>query len=150
MGNRISGSSARRRSRSTSHGQRNVDLGSPTDERIQALLEQFEALHRELLQGGLLSSSPFLSFTLLQKKGVDTERLPTKEFSCPHDSRGDTCHICLETYSTGDTLKTLPCFHDFHSSCIDQWLSSEVSCPTCRFEVNTSSEENGIPNEVQT
>ncbi|KAH3708536.1 hypothetical protein DPMN_067989 [Dreissena polymorpha] len=89
---------------------------------MQDLLEQLEAMRRELERRIFPS---FLSDTcsLLQKKGVDTERLPTKYFSCPQDSKGDTCHICLETYNTGDRLKTLPCFHDFHSSCIDQWLS---------------------------
>ena len=45
------------------------------------------------------------------------------------------CVICLQPYETGDMLKTLPCLHFFHSSCIDDWLSHRSTCPVDRLGV---------------
>ncbi|KAL7602693.1 hypothetical protein Lser_V15G19298 [Lactuca serriola] len=43
------------------------------------------------------------------------------------------CVISLGDFSTGDRVKILPkCNHGFHVRCIDKWLSSHSSCPTCR------------------
>jgi hypothetical protein len=52
-----------------------------------------------------------------------------------------TCGICTETLDTSETnLVTLPCVHQFHAPCLQQWLSSDLgrvnwSCPTCRHIV---------------
>ncbi|KAE8076380.1 hypothetical protein FH972_015036 [Carpinus fangiana] len=40
--------------------------------------------------------------------------------------------ICLGEFADGDELKVLPqCGHAFHVSCIDTWLGSHSSCPSC-------------------
>lgn len=44
------------------------------------------------------------------------------------------CAICLLDFVDGDLLKVLPaCYHTFHIECIDAWLVSRSSCPTCRM-----------------
>ncbi|KAH3785014.1 uncharacterized protein LOC127842311 isoform X2 [Dreissena polymorpha] len=68
---------------------------------------------------------------------VNSEKLPTKVFSTETVSTQLMCHICLEHYNTGDELKTLPCFHDFHPVCIDKWLETYPTCPVCRTTVCT-------------
>lgn len=43
------------------------------------------------------------------------------------------CAICLTEYSDGDEIRILPqCGHGFHVQCIDTWLGSHSSCPSCR------------------
>ncbi|KAM7523947.1 hypothetical protein LguiA_013849 [Lonicera macranthoides] len=43
------------------------------------------------------------------------------------------CAICLTEYSDGDEIRVLPqCGHGFHVACIDMWLGSHSSCPSCR------------------
>ncbi|RAL46445.1 hypothetical protein DM860_004724 [Cuscuta australis] len=43
------------------------------------------------------------------------------------------CAICLADYADGDEIRTLPqCGHAFHVQCIDTWLGSHSSCPSCR------------------
>ncbi|KAF9603775.1 hypothetical protein IFM89_037861 [Coptis chinensis] len=43
------------------------------------------------------------------------------------------CAICLSEFVDGDGVRILPkCKHGFHVKCIEGWLSSQVSCPTCR------------------
>ncbi|XP_060195015.1 RING-H2 finger protein ATL8-like [Lycium barbarum] len=43
------------------------------------------------------------------------------------------CAICLTDYTDGDEIKVLPqCGHRFHVECVDTWLGSHSSCPSCR------------------
>nr|XP_043634087.1 RING-H2 finger protein ATL80-like [Erigeron canadensis] len=70
----------------------------------------------------------------LKKKVVET--LPKFVYSSGESagklSSGD-CAICLSEYSDGDEIRVLPqCGHGFHVGCIDLWLGSHSSCPSCR------------------
>lgn len=43
------------------------------------------------------------------------------------------CAICLGEFAEGDEMRMLPqCGHGFHVVCIDRWLASHSSCPSCR------------------
>ncbi|XP_004363799.2 hypothetical protein CAOG_02960 [Capsaspora owczarzaki ATCC 30864] len=47
----------------------------------------------------------------------------------------ETCVICLDDFKEGDTLRCLPCSHDFHQNCVDQWLlTKNRACPLCRSQ----------------
>ncbi|XP_020099865.1 E3 ubiquitin-protein ligase SIS3 isoform X2 [Ananas comosus] len=45
------------------------------------------------------------------------------------------CPICLEEFRVGNEVRGLPCAHNFHVECIDQWLRLNVKCPRCRCSV---------------
>ncbi|KAJ3703168.1 hypothetical protein LUZ61_006873 [Rhynchospora tenuis] len=43
------------------------------------------------------------------------------------------CPICLSDFTVGQSCRVLPvCQHRFHKRCIDTWLRSHSTCPTCR------------------
>ncbi|CAN6466116.1 unnamed protein product [Victoria cruziana] len=43
------------------------------------------------------------------------------------------CAICLSEFADGERVRVLPrCRHGFHVACVETWLSSHDSCPTCR------------------
>ncbi|KAJ9172539.1 hypothetical protein P3X46_015766 [Hevea brasiliensis] len=43
------------------------------------------------------------------------------------------CAICLGEFGEKDEIRILPqCGHGFHVGCIDPWLGSQSSCPSCR------------------
>ncbi|XP_067935259.1 uncharacterized protein [Watersipora subatra] len=48
---------------------------------------------------------------------------------------GLQCRICMSDFENGEEIRTLNCFHDYHSSCIDQWLQKKATCPVCRVKV---------------
>lgn len=50
------------------------------------------------------------------------------------------CAICLADFADGERIRVLPvCGHRFHVVCIDRWLVSHCSCPTCRRRLSSDS-----------
>ncbi|MQM14122.1 hypothetical protein Taro_047054 [Colocasia esculenta] len=42
------------------------------------------------------------------------------------------CPIFLIDYMEGDQIRViLPCGHRFHVACVDMWLASHPTCPSC-------------------
>jgi hypothetical protein len=48
------------------------------------------------------------------------------------------CGICCEQQEMGHVAVRLPCGHVFHLLCIKPWLNRHCTCPTCRYEIQTS------------
>lgn len=55
--------------------------------------------------------------------------------SCPNDCDDNCCPICLGEYNIGDEVRCLPCHHEFHKDCVDNWLATHASCPACRHSL---------------
>ena len=75
--------------------------------------------------------------------GVEfVSRLPIVKFSgqgSKKDStdQDDSCPICMCDFEEGEELRVLPCFHKFHTNCIDNWLCNESKhCPICRVNLS--------------
>ncbi|OMO59041.1 Zinc finger, RING-type [Corchorus capsularis] len=54
-----------------------------------------------------------------------------------------TCSVCLEQVNVGETIRSLPCLHQFHASCIDPWLRQQGTCPVCKFRAGSGWHETG-------
>lgn len=68
------------------------------------------------LKKKVIRSLPKLSFS-----GASKERLPPD------------CPICLAEFAEGEEIRVLPqCGHGFHAGCVDTWLRTHSSCPSCR------------------
>ncbi|WOL05978.1 hypothetical protein Cni_G14709 [Canna indica] len=69
----------------------------------------------------------------LKKKALRT--LPKVAYGAAASAAGGMaeCPICLAEFEEGDELRVLPqCGHRFHVRCVDAWLGSHSSCPSCR------------------
>lgn len=53
------------------------------------------------------------------------------------------CSVCHENIDARLLHRRLPCSHQFHATCVDEWLLGygEISCPTCREPVMDDPEE---------
>jgi hypothetical protein len=61
--------------------------------------------------------------------------LPVEVYGCG-EVIDDVCAICLGEFVDGEKVRVLPrCGHGFHVRCVDAWLVSHGSCPTCRQPV---------------
>lgn len=79
------------------------------------------------------SSSARLANTGIKKKALKT--FPVVNYTADLKLPGldAECVICLSEFAPGERVKVLPkCNHGFHIRCIDKWLNSHSSCPTCR------------------
>jgi len=50
-------------------------------------------------------------------------------------TKSDSCTICMEKYTSGVKVKTLPCKHEYHTECVNEWLKTSKKCPVCSKEV---------------
>ncbi|KAK3019366.1 hypothetical protein RJ639_003946 [Escallonia herrerae] len=81
--------------------------------------------------GGTYSAR--LANTGIKKKALKT--FPTLGYTADLKLPGldSECAICLSDFAPGERVRLLPkCNHGFHVRCIDRWLTSHSSCPTCR------------------
>lgn len=73
-----------------------------------------------------------------RNRGANSQQLaslPVKRIENDDEKCADNCAICLEPFKEGDSYKTLPCMHGFHSKCVDFWLRKNASCPMCKHNL---------------
>ncbi|KAK7462655.1 hypothetical protein BaRGS_00038306 [Batillaria attramentaria] len=87
----------------------------------------------------------------VRRRGITEEeinQLPTHKFksesakvefgAAAAEANAVQCQICLVDFEVGDSLRSIPCKHDFHKGCIDEWLKRNATCPICRQEIKPS------------
>lgn len=82
-------------------------------------------------------------------KRDDVFALPVATYVAPPQGPGSPtvapapgCAICLSDFADGEKIRELPaCGHRFHVVCIDTWLLSHCSCPTCRHRLSSHTAE---------
>ena len=77
---------------------------------------------------------------------ANVQRLPSR-VATERDSGDEAleCAVCLAPFEVGEHLRTLPCGHEFHKTCVDAWLTMPLtadqlragqqrqpSCPLCK------------------
>lgn len=64
----------------------------------------------------------------------------------------EPCPICREVMKARESVRRLPCFHVFHQSCIDKWLTMKGTCPldNCNVADMISQQDSLIRNSLPT
>jgi len=89
-----------------------------------------------------MSYEDLLNLQPVSTPAKNRDQLPEYTFKKPDKKNTDAppsdCSICLMEYDDGESVKSLPCTHRFHSACIDKWLESHNTCPVCKIQVDSS------------
>ncbi|KAK6804891.1 hypothetical protein RDI58_002675 [Solanum bulbocastanum] len=65
-----------------------------------------------------------------------TDMMKTRIHCGTNDGEEIICVICQCEYENDETIGTLECQHEYHESCIKEWLlKGKRSCPICRSSV---------------
>ncbi|KAK6934095.1 Zinc finger, RING-type [Dillenia turbinata] len=103
----------------------------------EALFEVLDEIHQ---QSVVLSSRPSMSsIGAIPAPNEVVESLPLKCYTKVQKNQNEEaaqCYICLVEYDEGDSMRVLPCHHEFHRTCIDKWLKEiHRVCPLCRRDI---------------
>ncbi len=73
--------------------------------------------------------------------GAEISQLETKTLSACTKCDG-VCAVCQCEWEEHDEVRVLPCCHQFHTCCVDRWLSKHKAyCPLCKADVRPSSDD---------
>ncbi|TVU07362.1 hypothetical protein EJB05_47413, partial [Eragrostis curvula] len=100
------------------HRDMRLDVDNMSYEELLALGERIGYVNTGLTEEKIMTS-------LKQRKYVciELEEPPTVV---------EPCCICQEDYVEGEDMGRLDCGHDFHTTCIKQWLVIKNLCPVCK------------------
>ncbi|KAF8928624.1 hypothetical protein BGZ58_009532 [Dissophora ornata] len=101
--------------------------------------------HGHIPSSRTTSISPSLSLSLSTEPSLDGKHktgcgghvhAEEKKLPFANANAQTVCSICLAEYEVGDQVRTLPCYHQYHMSCIDPWLLNVASlCPICKRDL---------------
>lgn len=89
-----------------------------------------------ILENGAMDPSMGDEHHRVSKENLD--RIPVCKFKRnPETKPGEEekCPVCLLEFNDDEDVKTLPCKHMYHPSCIDTWLVKNSACPICKRDV---------------
>lgn len=130
--------------------QRNSSISSPREVEEHQISDEEPMLGQMMRVSGRHGSSVQIPFAVLMqamngarrssnKQPASNEqifKLPVRKLKSNDISRDQPkCLVCQEDFVVGEEVKTLPCFHIFHTSCIDQWLRTSKDCPVCKISL---------------
>ncbi|XBH93525.1 hypothetical protein VPH35_084430 [Triticum aestivum] len=104
---------------------------------------------RRVCRGAAAAAGEGRAWARVACSGSDIKRrvlrsLPVEVYGSGEDI-DDVCAICLSEFVDGEKVRVLPlCGHAFHVRCIDAWLVSHGSCPTCRRPVIEKGASGGV------
>ena len=70
--------------------------------------------------------------------GVNSEKMILSNANIHKDVKVENmperlcCTVCMDIIQNGDGTRTLPCFHIYHTNCVDPWLRRHGRCPLCK------------------
>merc|ERR1712038_394061 len=91
-------------------------------------VQRFRYIHAKDKLDRKLTTQAKRALQIISTSVLKKDDLEAKDFF-------DTCAACIENYRVEDIVRILPCKHQFHKTCIDQWLLEKRTCPMCKMDI---------------
>ncbi len=113
-------------------------------------LKRFRTLDTEK---GTYSMEIVNSLSPSMKRANDQSHEQQKSTDSPagntiYDDYGKCCAICIDNFGNGDIVRELPCKHEFHAGCVDEWLKTTPLCPMCKSSVREATAPPPSQNQI--
>ena len=99
--------------------------------RTREMQEQLAEMHDP--QAGEPKKHP----TLIKR---EFNNIPSRRFhkaDRDNNFKQDTCIICTDAFKSNNKIPVLPCRHDFHWKCLEEWVTKHHNvCPICKQEIS--------------
>eukprot|EP00164_Ancoracysta_twista_P001059 GFYU01001380.1.p1 GENE.GFYU01001380.1~~GFYU01001380.1.p1 ORF type:complete len:245 (+),score=36.56 GFYU01001380.1:235-969(+) len=116
----------------------NADRIQMLAETLMRVLDEMDAVEKPKCKGApedVIDSIPVRKYSKVKSLSAATKKLGVKKSSGVR-ADNEECYICLDPYSEGEMVRTLPCNHEYHQECVDKWLGEVHSvCPLCRSDI---------------
>jgi hypothetical protein len=91
-------------------------------------VQRFRYIHAKDQLERKLCSQAKRALSIISTSVLKKDDIEMRDFS-------ETCAVCIETYRVAEVVRILPCKHQFHKGCIDQWLLEKRTCPMCKMDI---------------
>ena len=78
---------------------------------------------------GLIPITGIYIYSFENNRKISIHEFPIVSFE---NSIHKSCPICLEVYVKKEIIVNLPCLHEYHQKCINEWIRLKHTCPLCR------------------
>ncbi|KAG0622025.1 hypothetical protein M758_3G065500 [Ceratodon purpureus] len=85
--------------------------------------------------GGVDLEEQSQGLKLVEKNALSSKAFPRVESSLSMLDDDDVCPTCLDGYTEENPRITTACGHNFHLSCIYEWMERSKRCPLCDKEM---------------
>jgi hypothetical protein len=73
---------------------------------------------------------------LTEKEAVEAAVIPAVSGFAGAGGESSECAVCLSGLEEGEDVRVLPrCGHSFQEACIDAWVWTSPTCPSCRVVI---------------
>lgn len=96
------------------------------------------------LQAGYFPMNSQFTFALYKGRMTEQQvlKFPTIKYEAGDgNTKQASCPICIEEFQLGETIREMPCHHQFHTECIVPWLYRHSVCPMCKVELSDFNKE---------
>jgi len=81
-------------------------------------------------------SPDYFENSMRRLAGQALQVMQCKQYSSEQYQNEDThCAVCLDLFERNQVVRVIPCGHEFHASCVDEWLITRRTCPLCKMNI---------------
>jgi len=108
------------------------------DQRLENQINEICPNPDEMTYEQLIQLQENIGFVSKGLSETQINEIPSVKFTKNNKLKNNfssNCTVCQEDFDESEMINKLRCGHEFHKSCVKEWLSGNNVCPNCKLEV---------------